>query len=244
MRIAFSGTANTGKTTLIKDFLTVWPMYSTPSKTYRDIIAESSITHSKNVNKQGQEAILDFMVDSMQGKTADDHIAYDRCPLDNVIYSLWANEKASSDIDDAFIEKCAKRVRESLKNLDIIFWIPYTERITIAQDNMRETDSVYIKEIDNLFEVIYNQYICNDKFFLFDNEDRPAIIPIHSSNRFMRIKEIANYIHENGSMVVPDDSWVEELQNATKPEDAQHAVEDLIKQQKQQLLKDTGIIVP
>lgn len=244
MRIAFSGTANTGKTTLVKDFLTVWPMYSTPSKTYRDIIAESNIPHSKNVNKQGQEAILDFMVESMQGKTVDDFIAYDRCPLDNIVYSLWANGKQAADIDDAFIEKCAGKVRESLKNLDIIFWIPYTERIAITQDDMRETDSVYIKEINNFFEVIYNQYMCNDRFFLFDSEDRPAIIPIRSSDRFMRIKEIANYIHENGSMVVPDDSWVEELQNATKPEDAQHAVEDLIKQQKQQLLKDTGLIVP
>lgn len=244
MRIAFSGTANTGKTTLVRDFLTVWPMYSAPTKTYRDIIVEGNLPNNKYANKQGQEAILDFMVESMQGKTVNDCVVYDRCPLDNIVYSLWANEKKVSDIDDAFIEKCASKVRESLKNLDIIFWVPYSDRIAIVQDNLRDTDVEYIKEINNIFEVIYNQYMYNDKFFLFDKEDKPAIIPIHSTDRFLRIKEIAYYVDENGGMVAPDDSWVDELQKSANPEEAQQAVEELVKQQKQQLLKDTGLIVP
>ena len=37
MRIAISGTACQGKSTLVKDFLDLWPSYSTPEKTYRDI---------------------------------------------------------------------------------------------------------------------------------------------------------------------------------------------------------------
>ena len=36
MRIAISGTACQGKTTLIKDFLEQWPSYTTPKKTYKD----------------------------------------------------------------------------------------------------------------------------------------------------------------------------------------------------------------
>lgn len=243
MRIAFSGTANTGKTTLVRDFLTMWPMYSTPEKSYRNIIIDNDISHSKHVTKEGQKAILDFMIDQMKGKTSEDNVVYDRCPLDNIVYSMWANEKGISDIDDAFISKCIKDVRESVKDLDIIFWVPYNESIAISRDGMRETDVDYIKEINNIFEVIYNQYLYNDKFVMFDKEDRPAIIPIFTADRFLRIKDIANYIDMSGDVVEPDDSWMQELQNVAEPENAQEAVEDLLKQQKQQLLKDTGIIV-
>ena len=154
MRIAFSGTANTGKTTLIRDFLTVWPMYSTPQKTYRDLITENEISHSKHVSMDGQKAILDFMVEQMKGKTPKDCIVYDRCPLDNIVYSMWANEKSGLAIDDDFISECITKVRDSVKDLDIIFWLPYNESISIAHDDMRETDADYIKEINIIFEVI------------------------------------------------------------------------------------------
>ena len=40
MRIAFSGTGNSGKSTLLKSFLYTWKNYSTPEKTYRDVIKE------------------------------------------------------------------------------------------------------------------------------------------------------------------------------------------------------------
>lgn len=240
MRISFSGTANTGKSTLVKDFLTVWPMYKTPTKTYRDVIVENNIPHSKEVTKAGQKAILDFMIQEMTGKTTDDFVVYDRCPLDNIVYTFWANEKGLSDIDDDFVSNCISKVRESLKDLDIIFWIPYSPAIPIQRDDMRETDAEYIKEINNIFEVVYNQYIYNDKFVLFDKEERPAIIPIYATDRFMRVKEVANYVAENGSMVAPDDSWVEELQGSAKSEEVQDAVKELLEQQKLQLFKDGG----
>ena len=46
MRIAISGTACQGKTTLITDFLEQWPNYKTPKKTYRYVIKENKIYHS------------------------------------------------------------------------------------------------------------------------------------------------------------------------------------------------------
>ena len=48
MRIAFSGTGNSGKTTLLKSFLYTWKNYSTPEKTYRDVIEEKDLQHSSN----------------------------------------------------------------------------------------------------------------------------------------------------------------------------------------------------
>ena len=66
MRIAFSGTANTGKTTLIKNFLAVWSQYNTPEKTYRDLIKDNNLPHSSLTTVDSQWEILNFMIDQLQ----------------------------------------------------------------------------------------------------------------------------------------------------------------------------------
>lgn len=91
MRIAFSGAACTGKTTTLKAFLNKWPSYKTPETSYRGLIKENK--HSKETDKKTQQAILDFMVNQQKTYTLHDKIVYDRCPLDNIVYSIWASEK-------------------------------------------------------------------------------------------------------------------------------------------------------
>ena len=93
MRIAVSGTGNSGKTTLVKSFLYTWTNYNTPKKTYRDIIKENKLQHSLNTNMKTQSEILNFMIDQLQESDKEDNIIYDRCPLDNIVYSMWCNEK-------------------------------------------------------------------------------------------------------------------------------------------------------
>lgn len=247
MRIAFSGTANTGKSTLVKDFLTVWHMYSTPDKSYRDVIIDNDLGHSKSATQQGQQQILDFMVEQMKGKTSSDNVVYDRCPIDNIIYSMWAAEKQQGDIDDEFIARCIPIVRESIKDLDIIFWLPFNESIAIKNDNMRETDELYIREINNIFEMVYKQFIYNDKFPLFDSQDRPAMIELTKTARHERLVEIANYISIEGEVINPDEQWIkslsigEELYSSGEP--THEAVEQLLKQQKEEVLSTTGSII-
>lgn len=243
MRIAFSGTANTGKTTLVRDFLTVWHMYSTPKQSYRDVIVNENLGHSKQVTKHGQKKILDFMIEQLKSKSAQDNVVYDRCPLDNIVYSMWANDKQSGDIDDDFIAQCIPLVKESIKDLDIIFWLPYSEQIAIQNDNMRETDDLYIKEINNIFEVIYKQFLYNDKFPLFDAEDRPAIIEIASIARHERLVEIANYVSLEGDSINPDEQWIKSLAGFEEKAQGKDAVEELLKQQKQEAFATNGSII-
>ena len=73
MRIAISGTACQGKSTLVKDFLEQWPSYKTPEKTYRNIIEENNLTHSSKTNKVTQRKILDFMIEEQQKYRTNDN---------------------------------------------------------------------------------------------------------------------------------------------------------------------------
>lgn len=207
MRISISGTAAQGKTTLIKEFLNTWNMYSTPDSSYRDLIKGDN--HSKKTNKETQWNILNHMIDDMQKYSADDFVIFDRCPLDNLIYSMWCFHKNVGDIDELFIEKCIPVVRESMSLLDIIFFIPITNVTdeSIDDDGSRETDVEYIKEIDNFFKAMHQNWMSGDTRF-FPKEDRAALIEVFGTTQ-ERIKMLQLYINENGKEFGEDDSLVD-----------------------------------
>jgi len=210
MRIAISGTACQGKSTLIKDFLKEWDMYTTPAKTYRDYLTENNLPHSKETTKDTQWDILNFMVDTLQQYSKGDKVIFDRCPLDNMVYSLWAYERNINDLDDDFIRKCIPVVRESLRFLDVIFFIPITKAATIpvVEDNLRETDKVFIKEIDNIFKGVEQQYLKGQKASPFlPNEECPAIVEVFG-NREQRIHMMRQYIDAEGDLLGENSSSI------------------------------------
>jgi predicted ATPase len=211
MRLSISGTACQGKTTLIKEFLKKWDMYETPTTSYRDIIHKKSRSkdHSKNTTKETQWAILNYMIDELEKHSSDSHVIFDRCPLDNLIYSMWACHKEIGDIDELFVEKCIPIVKESMKFLDIIFYTPITNvtQESIEDDGKRETDVEYIKEIDNLFKAMYANWAKEDERF-FPKEDRSAMIEIFGTTE-ERLIMLGYYIGEDGNMFGEDDSLVD-----------------------------------
>ena len=226
MRIAISGTGNQGKTTLINDFLQEWSNYKTESSTYRDKLVAENLPHSKNATKDTQWKILNHMIDEMQTFKSDDNVIMDRCPIDNLVYSLWCFEKGVGDIDKEFIDKCIPLVSESMKHLDIIFFLPITKfnNIKIEDDGVRETDPNYIKEIDHIFKAIqaqYQQHPQTNPFF--PSDDSPALIEVFGS-QYERLEMIKLYLDVDGDVIEGDQS---ELFN---PENLD-LMEQLLKQQ-------------
>lgn len=206
MRIAITGTSNVGKSTLLKDFLQEWDMYTTPNKTYREFLQEQNLPHSSKTTKDTQWRVLNFLVDSMQQYQKGDKVVYDRCPLDNMVYTLWAYERCINDIDQKFVNKCIPIVRESLRMLDVIFYIPLTAAapIEIVDDNLRDTDKTYITEIDNIFKGLEQQYfqgVRNSPFF--PSEDCPAIVEVFGT-REQRLHLIKQYIDAEGDVIGED----------------------------------------
>jgi len=206
MRIAISGTANIGKSTLLQDFLQEWSMYGREVKTYRDILAEKELPHSKQTTKESQKAILDYMCETLKEFKQGDKVIFDRCPLDNLVYSMWALSQEDSDIDEDFIDECIPLVRDALKNLDIIFFIPITKfnKIDIQDDGFRETDENYIKEIDNFFKVLqrhYHEHPQENPFF--PRDDSPALIEVFG-DRQERLQMIRLYLDAEGDLIGGD----------------------------------------
>lgn len=205
MRVAISGCQNSGKTTLVQHFLKRWPMYKTTEKTYRDIITENKLAHSSLTTAETQLLILDWMTKSLDENINEKYFIYDRCPLDNLAYTLHANER--NQISDEVTAATIDIVKASLKKLDIIFWLKYEPSIKIVNDGMRDTDVKYIKEIDEIFEGLYQQYsdhLEDTPFFIPD--DCPAIIPIEGLSIDDRIAWIVEFLNPTGDLIETTDS--------------------------------------
>lgn len=243
MRIAISGTACQGKSTLVKDFLDLWPSYKTPEKTYRNVLQENNLSHSSKTNKETQRKILDFMIEEQQKYRSSDNVIFDRCPLDNLVYSMWACEQNNSDIDEEFVSSCIPLVRESFRNLDIIFFIPITKvaAVETVEDGIRDTDQKIIEEVDHIFKAVHRDHEHNPKTNIFVVDDKPAIIEVFGDRR-ERIEIIKLYIDAEGDAMSPgdilDESMIESI-NALEgtwedadPEEFSHIKKEIEKQRK------------
>lgn len=200
MRVSVSGTSNTGKSTLIKNIQMIWKNYKTPDKSYRDFLTKEELEHSKKTTPETQRRILDCMIDQQMSESGADKILYDRCPLDNLAYTLYMFSKGKEGFNKSYVDETITLVKESMRNLDIIFLLRYDDSIGIEDDGTREADVKYIKEIDNIFHALYEQYLQNPEAdIFFPKHDTPVIIPLPTSPKG-RIEEIKNYLDESGEL--------------------------------------------
>jgi predicted ATPase len=206
--ISVSGTQCVGKTTFIKDFLAQWPMYKTADKTYRDVIRSEKLKINKETTQESQKLILEAIVEDINLASKDEFILFDRSPIDNLVYSLWAYDKNVGDIDDGFVADCIKIARQAIKKLDIMLLIPLTKhhQIKIEESEQRETDPVYRKEIDELFQGLKRKREADDDVF-FVKDDSPPFIEVFGS-REARIAMCQLYIREDGEFYGEEDSML------------------------------------
>jgi|TARA_R100000808_G_scaffold19248_1_gene41857 predicted ATPase len=225
MRIAFSGTGNSGKSTLVKSFLYTWDNYITPEKTYRDILIEEDLSHSSNTTTPTQKKILSFFIDQVQEHDKGAKVVYDRCPLDNIAYTLWCHEKGIKDFDKDFVTSQISLMRESLRFLDIIFLCRFDEKQSVEDDGVRDTDVDFIKEVDNIFYSLYRQYTENPEAdIFFPKGDSPCIIELPHDGQ-QRIDLISEYVTPEGEMYGEDVSIFNDVDE----------LERLVRQQKEAL---------
>ena len=207
-KIGIIGTQCVGKSTLIEDMKTKWPMFKSPDKTYRDLIKEKKLPVNKEGTKEAQELILNSLVDEVMQNYGKQKMVFDRTVIDNMVYSLWLYEKGLGNIDESFIDKTVNLVRNSIKFYSIIFYIPFCEEndVTLTSAPLREVDPMYRSEIGHLFEGIFKAWEKGGSRF-FETDDCPAFIPVYGT-REERIALMSLYIGPEGEFFGEKDSIV------------------------------------
>jgi len=202
MKIAFMGSQSVGKSTLIQEFLTKWPMYNLPKKTYRDLIQEKKLKLNKKGTEESQRVILNALVDEVQGclSTGETNVVFDRCVIDNIAYSLWLN--ANGKVSDDFIRTSKTIAAETLKLYDIIFYLPIHESIKLTPKKNRDKDETYRVEIDNIIRALVTTYEKSTGQF-FPLSDCPAVITLDMHPN-ARCEQIKLYVNESGNFYSDD----------------------------------------
>lgn len=196
MKIAFIGTHSVGKTTLIEQFLSKWPMYTKAESTYRDLIKQNKLKINKKGTEESQRIILNSLIDEVQNVTAKGsaRVVFDRCVVDNIAYTLWLN--AHKKVSDEFVDECKTIAAETLKLYDIIFYLPVHESIPLTKKSGRDSDPVYREELDNIFDALITSYEKGTGRF-FPLSDCPAVIRLDMSPA-ARCEQIGLYIQHTG----------------------------------------------
>jgi hypothetical protein len=224
MRIAIIGAQGVGKTTVFNNFLARWSMYTTPEKTYRDLIKEKNLKLNENGDMASQMIIRDVLADIAMDNAGKQYTVHDRCPIDNLVYTLWLADKGKlegKDVDE-FIATSILMVKETMKFYDIIFWIPINHNIPLVNAENRSADANYRQEIDNIFAGVYEHYKTNSGL-LFDKEDQPTMIPL-DGELTQRMESIAQYIGLDGNLVENEGSAILDLQSAYEEEQLRRQV--------------------
>jgi dephospho-CoA kinase len=148
MRIAVIGPQNTGKSTFVKDFLLENKKYITPTETYRDVVIEKSLEINQKTGQESQEEIAKFLEKSIS-ENKEENIIFDRCLIDNYVYSYIAHRKGNIKIE--YIEKLKERMLNSFKYIDLFVFIPTTVSVKLVDDTLRDTDTAFVDETNSVF---------------------------------------------------------------------------------------------
>ena len=144
MRIAVSGTHYTGKSTLIDEFLRTHPDFIHEPEPYTILVEELGEEFSAEPCVEDFLRQLEFNIDRLKQHERGERVIYERCPIDFVAYIECLSPKTSI-FDDV--------VRESMKQLDLIVYLPIDNTIDAGDEEFPKLR----KAVDRRLNTIYNE---------------------------------------------------------------------------------------
>jgi len=204
MKLAVISTHDNGRADFIKNFQKKWPMYKTPSPSYKDKIGDIKLKLNRKGDKKSQKIILDALVDELQEAIMNNEyfVLFTNGIVENIAYSLWLNSNGKGKVDDEFIMDSRVIVNQMVKHYDIIFYMPLRDEIKLNKTATKENLG-FRQEIDYIIDAMVNTYEKN-KGIYFPLVDCPAVIRLEGPPD-LRAEQIRMYIKESGKCFAEED---------------------------------------
>ncbi len=193
MRIAISGSHSLGKSTLVWDWVKRHPQFTREEEPFRALDAEMYDIRFRQESNRLHNGIQMYYNASRVNlySSINDCVIFDRAPVDYIAYSQYTADKKTTDIDDAFVNAMVPRVRETLQRLDLVVFVPMTERwpVDMEDDGIRPVDLAYRAEVDAIFKQIYR----DERFSVMPDINQPKLIELWGSReqRLDRLQQAA-----------------------------------------------------
>lgn len=187
MKIAIIGQNGEAKKKILEKFLKLCPNYGTLTETIYD--DEVTVSDDVKINEEWDELEkelykrISFLTTQHDKYDDKDNVIWVGHTLDILCEVLLYNW--SGDVSEDFVEKIIYWNQKLMKKLDLIYWLPDSDKIldenTIKRfENLSEKETLTDEEIEELdkwdehqLEIIYNN-IWND---YLNNFDKSVILP-------------------------------------------------------------------
>jgi predicted ATPase len=170
-RLAIVGAQNCGKTTLIEYFLSkVDSTWIRSSSNYRDVIKVRNLPINQKATANTQFTILKYMSNDLISHIDDKkNIIFDRSVIDVICYTQWLLDNNAQDINRHIFYSIRNACENLVNFYTHIYFIPFQPGIPIEDDNLRDTSTEYITNINSNFisyftnsrDPIYYLKVCN-----------------------------------------------------------------------------------
>ena len=179
MRIAITGSHSLGKSTLVHQWVEAHGPYRREEEPYRALGLHGPYEICfREASTRLQNGIQLYYCISRVHRYAspEDSVIFDRSPVDYIAYSQYTANQGTTDIDQPFIESMLPAVRESLDHLDILAFVPKSERWPVAMeaDGIRPVDHAYRDEVDAIFKQIYR----DGRFAVMSSQNAPLLVEL------------------------------------------------------------------
>ncbi len=176
MRIAVSGTHSVGKSTLVWDFIKAFPGYLREEEPYRALSPIYPIKFGEDSSRYCNGLQVHYSLGRLQTYPSKSKVIFDRCPIDFIPYSMYTARKRKTDIDRTFVKSLVAPIRQSLRSLDLIVFVPISKEhpMHLENDGIRPLDQDYRTEVDRDFKRVYRQAL----YDLFSECDAPRVVEI------------------------------------------------------------------
>lgn len=196
MKIAFCGSDDENRESIIKSFISQWPMYATPSENifntegwpkgiHEDLIA------SKDKLNELEQTIFGKMVllESQMEKYKDvGHIVYNGSGIDILVITLILCEMGA--VSEEFVEKIIYHNKKMLRELDVVYFVP---NHTITEES--DQDDLILENVYwNFYENFQTEF---DSSPFFDQKNCASILLLESDSP---INEIKMLLDKNGNL--------------------------------------------
>ena len=191
MRVAVSGTHSVGKSTLAADIHKTFAGYGHEEEPYRALRDVYPIKFGKQSTRYCNGIQLFFNISRMQQYASKaSRVVFDRSPVDYIAYSLYTAHHKQTDLDGAFVASLIEPVREALRFLDLIVFVPVSHQhpMHLEADGIRLADKEYRWEVDRHFKRIYRDGL----YDLFAGK-APEVLEVQGS-RDERIEQLRPWL--------------------------------------------------
>ncbi len=130
MYIAISGTHFIGKSTLINDFIKKHPDYYCEIEPHHQLQNDHGVEFSEELTLDCILKQLDYSIERINYRANKTDIIFDRCPVDFIAYAMHIIGRCQIDLNDTDIGERLPLVKDALKKLNLIVFLPITKEHT------------------------------------------------------------------------------------------------------------------